>query len=47
MKTLTRDMKDTDFRYLERKARAAGMSVGEYVTDLLQMWAKSSKILEV
>jgi hypothetical protein len=47
MKTLTVDMKDTDFRYLDWKARAAGVYVGEYVTDLLQMWIKSSKLLDV
>jgi hypothetical protein len=47
MKTVSIDLKDTDGRYLERKARAAGMSISEYITDLLQMWVRSSKLLEV
>jgi hypothetical protein len=47
MKTITIELKDTDSRYLERKARAAGVTVGQYTTDLLQMRIKSSKLLDV
>jgi hypothetical protein len=47
MKTISIGLKDTDRRYLERRARAAGVTVGEYIADLLQMWIKSSKLLDV
>jgi hypothetical protein len=46
MKTITIELKDTDCRYLERKAKRADVSIGEYITDLLQMWVKSSKCIE-